>query len=423
MDRLRPQRMAQSAKYLKNRFIYGHSSPHASLRWLYEAGMQTNQLLPPSLKSRLDLDLQRGDLQQVPTRPLGGDVGLLIGPNNWAGQANHWAKAAAGLPGVDAMNIQFLHGSPFQHTAEVTFKQEVHDRSPLWSRRLDRWIDANATHVLFESARPFLGNQYGRDLTKQVDSLRERGVKVGVLWHGTDVRSPALHMEEEPFSYFHDLPEQDVKAREEEARARRELVDALDVVEFVSTPSLLSHRPQAIWLPQLIDSQRWVRPEEENTPAGSEPPLVVHIPSKGWIKGTPDIDEAARKLEQEGLIRYRYITGLHPSQMPQAIGEADIVVDQIREGNYGSASIEAMHLGKPTVSGMNQTVQERAQQHFGQDIPLVDANPETIEDVLRDLATDAGRRAELGQAGMRFVDAVHQPDRAADILWREFLSV
>lgn len=139
-------------------------------------------------------------------------------------------------------------------------------------------------------------------------------------------------------------------------------------------------------------------------------------------KGTSEIDEAARKLESEGLIRYKSVTGLHPSRMPQAIAEADIVVDQIKEANYGSASIEAMHMGKVTVSGISEQIQQRALEHLGTAIPLVNATPNTIEAVLRDLAGDLDRRVELGRAGMEFVDEAHQPEHAANTLWREFLS-
>ncbi len=422
LDRLKPDRVAQSLRYVKNRFIYAHGSDLQPMRWVYEAGMQVNALLPNALKTRFDLQLHPDDLRALPRRTFEKQVGLLIGPNNWAGQAHLWSKAAAGLVGVDAINVQFQHGSPIRHPAEVTFRQEVNDRSPLWSRRLDHWIDDNATHVLIESARPFLGNRYGRDLAKQVRSLQERGIKVGVLWHGTDVRSPVLHMREESHSYFASLPAEEIEAREKEVQARRALVDDLQVVEFVSTPSLLSHRPQATWLPQLVDRQKWERPTPTTSSSESEPPLVVHIPSHGWIKGTPAVDAAGAKLEAEGMIRYRSITGLHPSKMPQAIAEADIVVDQITEANYGSASIEAMHMGKPVVSGMNQRIQDRIKSQFGVEAPLVNATPESIEGVLRDLAGDAGRREQLGKEGIRFVDRAHQPERAAKILWEQFLS-
>lgn len=414
------KRLQGSAKYALNRFRYGWLYEPIWTRWMYQIGMFANEVLPAKLQERYELRLSPGDCSAFPRLKIEGK-GLLIAPNNWAGQAAQWARAASTLPGVTGVNLQFDHGSHLRYPAEKTVKKIVVQRSAWWTWQLNRWIDNNITHVLVESTRPFLGNFYPDDIRSQVDSLRKRGKRVAFLWHGSDARLPQAHLDKEPYSYFRTFPQHKFVVDQGKVEASHALVDELGFVEFVSTPGLLPYRPNAIWLPQLYDVDRWKAPKPEDVVQRAVP-VVAHIPSHPYIKGTELISRVCQKLAEEGVIDYVTISGLPPEEMPGAIGAADIVIDQIGDPNYGSAAIEAMASGKVVCGLVGEEVPEVVRATYGIELPIVNINDDNLEDVLRGLAADPQRRKELAIAGPKYVKYVHTTKRAADLLWDNFLQ-
>ena len=59
------------------------------------------------------------------------------------------------------------------------------------------------------------------------------------------------------------------------------------------------------------------------------------------------------------------------------------------------------------------------------ELPVVSATPDTVEDVLKDLVRDPQRRRELGERGRRFALKFHSAEAGArrmDKIYRELLS-
>lgn len=414
-------RAGQSWRYVKNQFKYGYLSDRWYMPWAYQAGMKINSRLPARFKERYELQVKPSDLTALPKEKLGTPRALLIAPNNWAGQAAQWAGAASSLPDTTGLNIQYDHGSHLEYPAAAKFKKDIVDRSILWSKRLDRWVRDNLTHVIVESGRPFLGNLYRNDLREEILALQKQGIRVGLLWHGTDIRSPHQHMEREPNSYFKRFPEEEQERREALVQATKDRVEGLNLTEFISTPGLIPYRPGAIWLPQLVDREKWVAPTSSEIVA-REAPLVIYVPSQPLVKGTDQIVETAKKLEEEGVITFKTVTGVHASQMPSVISEADIVIDQMGDPNYGSAAIEAMQLGKVVLGEVGEEVPQVVREGFAVELPVVNITPSTLEQTLRDLAGDTQRRRQLSAKGIDFVAQVHTVPRVAGILDKDFLS-
>lgn len=413
--------MGQAYRYGKNRFLYAYGSDKKAMRWLYHGIMEVNSRLPKRAKARYEMQLERGDLTEIPRVKVMTPNALLVGPNNWAGQGAHWAHAASTLPGFTGVNIQFAHDSHLQYSAAAKVKKDVVDRSILWSKRFDKWIEENITHVLVESGKPFLGNLYRGNLKGEVASLKQRGIDVAILWHGTDIRSPLIHMDRVPNSYFKHLSEAQRTAREQRVNQTKEAVEGLGLVEFVSTPGLLPYRPGAMWLPQLVDESLWVAPVPGDI-ASRTVPVVAHIPSHSFIKDTATINQVCENLEEEGIISYKQISGIAPADMPKEIGEAAIVIDQLGDPNYGSAAIEAMQLGKVVVGEVGEDVYKAVEMDTGLHLPVVHATRETLEQVIRDLASDPKRRREISLAGPKYISEVHSNERVASILSDQFLS-
>ncbi len=106
------------------------------------------------------------------------------------------------------------------------------------------------------------------------------------------------------------------------------------------------------------------------------------------------------------MIEYRPVSGVPNDAMPALYGEADVVVDQFRIGNYGVAACEAMAAGASS-SHVDDQVRSAARDASGLDVPIVEATPDTLSDVLRRIAGDREAFREVASRGPRFVDTLH----------------
>src|SRR5690606_23373644 len=162
---------------------------------------------------------------------------LFIGPVNSAGQGFAWARAAERLEGVRALNFMYRGDEdPFAYPADHSVRTAYFVTNRRWQRAQRRAIARGFTHVLLESGREILGS--GASAREEAAWLARRGVTVGLLWHGSDIRTPSVHAQTEPDSPFRDgaYPEQ---ARLEEIAARNHaLIAASGLPSLVSTPDL-----------------------------------------------------------------------------------------------------------------------------------------------------------------------------------------
>jgi hypothetical protein len=135
-----------------------------------------------------------------PGQPEGRELALFVGPTNYAGQGHAWARAVeAARPGARAVSCAIadynLRGFPADQ--EVALEQLNDD--PAWQRRQFERLAKDFTHVLIEAFRPVLGGLFGRDPFAEADRLAERGLRVAMIAHGTDVRIPSVHARENEF--------------------------------------------------------------------------------------------------------------------------------------------------------------------------------------------------------------------------------
>ena len=169
------------------------------------------------------------------------------------------------------------------------------------------------------------------------------------------------------------------------------------------------------------DAARWV-PEAEVIPPGIElanytpvqpsdraRPVVLHAPSNRTKKGTEHVIAACRQLPVE----LELVEGLHHDEARRRYERADIIVDQLYAGWYGLFAIEAMALGKPVLSFVNDDSVRRAEEAFGVRVPIVSTTKETLVESLRPLVSTVAERRRIGAESRAYVELVHDADSVA----------
>lgn len=339
-------------------------------------------------------------------------VRVLIAPVNYSGQGLAWARALEKSDEeISARNMAIDVPGGFRFDADTVVPVGTYHNDPDWQRR-QLAAARSATHVLIEAEEPPFGRLLGRSVARQAAALIDAGVNVAFLGHGTDVRLPSRHVADNPLSYYSDPSIYMPRAEQLAARNIALLVDSRRPL-FVSTPDLLLDLPGATWLPVVVDRNRWSAPRRPR--AIGSPLRVAHAPSVASAKGTPMIMPALEKLEAEGVITLNLLQGIPSKEMPAAFANADVLLDQFRAGSYGVAACEAMASGCVVVGQVSRQVRDAVLQETGMELPIVEATPASLEQVLRDLAAapDLPRRQGTSRA---FANSIHDGSRSARTL-------
>jgi hypothetical protein len=130
------------------------------------------------------------------------------------------------------------------------------------------------------------------------------------------------------------------------------------------------------------------------------------------IKGSPYVVAAIEQLQAEGYpVEYLYISNKPSNEMRFYQAQADIVVEQLIYGWWGSTGVETMALGKPVVCYIRPSWKELflSLNTEYEDIPIVDADTLTIYESLKKLVVDANYRKEKGKESRLFAERHFSP--------------
>jgi len=271
---------------------------------------------------------------------------------------------------------------------------------PLWrqfSRRLSflrRAADAyDVFHFNFGQTILTI-RRFGR-VVDELAWLRRRGKTILFTYQGSDVR-PSDHCPCE-------RPECRQLDRYRCLGAGRAVRFADRV--FYQNPDLRHWLPGASFLPYAAVDPAAIR--QEPLPQREEL-VVAHAPTDRVIKGTQHVIEAVDALRDEGLaIRLDLVEGVTRDVALERLTAADLLVDQLLLGWYGTVAVEAMALGRPVISHIRED--EPEDNPFGAELPIVRTTPATLIDDLRALSADRDRLPQLSVAGRAFVEEHHDP--------------
>lgn len=366
------------------------------------------------------VDRARGVTPATPPSPdTSKPIRLFVGPVNYAGQGYQWARAAEKSGLVSARNFVHEANNPLNYACDYTVSWRTAEHSRAWQASMLHTLASEYTHVLIEACYPVLGGLFSGDMRKQIAVMREAGLKVAIVGHGTDVRLPSRHAALESWSYFADDEWIDPALVEPVVAENLQLIADTQTPAFVSTAGLLLDLPDAHFLGVIIDPAKW-----QNTAPLLEDRRVrvVHAPTNPIAKGTTYLTPIVERLVDEGLIDYVELRGIPNDEMPGVFATADVVLDQFRSGDYGVAACEVMASGRIVLAHVSEQVREEVASHAGIPLPIHETTLDTLEATLRDIAARRDFYRDLASRGPEYVQKLHNGDFSQQVLMNEFLS-
>jgi hypothetical protein len=147
------------------------------------------------------------------------------------------------------------------------------------------------------------------------------------------------------------------------------------------------------------------------------------------IKGTHVFVALAERLKRQGLdIELMFFHDVPSTKVRYYQSQADIVLDQLTIGWFGANGRESLMLGKPVVCWLRPSWLEQVARQlpdYVEELPVVPADADTVEEVVKELVQDADRRRELGERGRAFAQKWHSAAAGArrmDGLYRRLLD-
>lgn len=191
---------------------------------------------------------------------------------------------------------------------------------------------------------------------------------------------------------------------------------------YALNPDLLQVLPsQARFLPYAnVDPREWTPPQ----PTDNSVPVVVHAPTHRGVKGTEFILQAVRRLHSEGIqFKFKLIENLPHAEVRRLYEQADVLVDQLLLGWYGGLAVEFMALQKPVICYMRDEDLLFLPPLMRAELPVVNANPMNIYQVLRDTLKHRNQLPEIGRRSRAYVERWHDPVQIAQELVREYHAI
>jgi hypothetical protein len=343
-----------------------------------------------------------------------------IGPRNGNGQAWAWTQALRRkrptLP-VEAFAVDHSGGRlAMVHKCDV-FISKADWRRREWQKWWAHRLQAQFSHLLIEQGLTACGSLHGKRYFDDLPYLLESGIKVGLVFRGSEIRDPAAHAARERWSPFAD-PDDPLTAELQAvvAEPRRRLRD-FDVPLFVTTLDLLDDVPQATWLPQVLDLEDWS--PGSTSALGRDRPVVLHAPPRAeQMKGSHWVDDVCEPLSHAGAIDYRRLHGVPFAEMPSRIRDADIVIDSLASGSYGVLTLQAMACERLVIGHVSEQVRHR----LDGTLPVLQAEPPDLERVITDALADRAGSQALARSGRDYVRRYHSGEESADRLLRHLVD-
>lgn len=130
---------------------------------------------------------------------------------------------------------------------------------------------------------------------------------------------------------------------------------------------------------------------------------ICHAPTNPAIKSTQKVAEVIKQLENDYDIESVIIQGKSWKEALDIKASCHITVDQFLLGTYASSAIESMYLKHAVVSRISPFVRS-----MHPDLPIVQANEQSLYKVLDALLSDPNRIETIGEEGKMYAKREHE---------------
>ena len=254
-----------------------------------------------------------------------------------------------------------------------------------------------------------------------LDLMLYRNKKICVTYNGCDVRQKYERIKQTKLSACHydDCYNgicMDRKVEEQKARRIRKLYKK-NVTMFAVNPDLLNFLPEeAVFLPYALDEAGIIRKKEYKIGSRIK---IIHAPTQRACKGTDEIIQAVEKINQlyPNTIEFKLIEKVKHEDALKLYQEADLVIDQIRVGWYGSFAMETMCMGIPVIAYVNEEDLHFIPEQMAKDCleTVINANVENIFSVLENIVNNPCILEQRHIAAMEYVHNWHAAEKVAAI--------
>lgn len=240
-------------------------------------------------------------------------------------------------------------------------------------------------------------------LPRQLDApwLTRMGKRVVIEFLGSDVRMPSVEARRNPY-YVRIEWEDDARATRL-MRLWSKVTQGHVIVGDHSLDAFLApHFPHihVIGAPRVDVRQLVPTPPDPR----ARRMRVIHSPTHHAAKGTEFVRRATAELVDSGApIDYIEVHDLPHQEALEVYRSADLVVDQLCSGGYGVFAAEAMSLAKPVVCYLLPEIEAT----YPSDVPIINANPITLKEVLAEWVDRPRERHERGLASRAYAERVH----------------
>jgi hypothetical protein len=315
---------------------------------------------------------------------------IVHGPLNVAGMASNLARAQRQL-GRDSVSVCLPQG-PFGYAPDRVLGQSgAANGASALSFLLTQLPRFDVLHFYYNTS--FTGPGL-----HEISWLQAMGKKVFFTFLGCDVRDSKANLAQHKWSMCSECWPMGCSANRAALLAAATRADGV----FVTTPDLLEFVPGARLLLLPYDETRIA-------PVAAPPPRrpmlrILHAPTDRQKKGTRHIEHAVSALTAAGAaIELEMIEGKSQSELFAAAETADLVIDQIMAGCYGTFAAEMMARGKPVIAAMRPDIAAAMPPHC----PVIDANPDTIGAVLAAIVAGRYDLTAIGAASRVYATAHH----------------
>lgn len=245
---------------------------------------------------------------------------------------------------------------------------------------------------------------------RELLALERAGKRLFVYTYGADVRTREQTLALGKYNFCTECPEPGKYCICDEARGR---ANTALVARYAT--AMLAMGDMCAYVPGHREMHFWPldlsRIEYRGARASADGMLrVAHATNQPWFKGTAHLVATVERLREEGLpIELVSMSRLPNTEVLRLLGDVDVVAEQFLGGFHGYTALEAMAVGKPVISYIRDWERLADAEHC----PIVSAQPEELEDVLRRFVAGHYDFEDLGRRGRAYVESYYGVDAVA----------